>query len=268
MFSPRAAVVHTPNEKDAWKLLWAQSVRANFAEELRAAALAGDDDSRPEKLDSVELRYERKHNAQFDAAASVFVHYNLELLTWSGDHVASVGTQREWGLELEALYHTEHTRLGISHGYTKLYDFDLEPGMSTVNTSEPYGYGDDLANWSNNVTKIVGQHKLNRDWTLDGSLRIYWGFPGLESYNEYTPGSMGPGSTPAIEPDWEKGYRGNYYLNLGLQYQPSKNVTFRLDGYNLLGIFDSDLNKRNYYTSLGDYRSHAPAVALWVLYQF
>jgi len=268
MFSPRAAVVHTPNGKDTWKLIWSQSVRANFAEDLKAAALAGDDDSRPERLDSVELRYERQHNRWFDTAASAFVHYNFELLTWSGDHVAPVGTQREYGVELEALYHTDRTRLGVSHGFTKLYDFDLEPNMATVNTSEPYGYGDDLANWSNNVTKIVGQRKLSREWTLDGSLRIYWGFPGLESYNEYMPGSMGVGSTPAIEPGWEKGYRANYYLNLGLQYQPKKNLIFRLDGYNLLGIFDSDLNKRNYYSSLGDYRSHAAAVALWAIYQF
>jgi iron complex outermembrane receptor protein len=268
MFSPRAALVHAPNEKDTWKLIWARSVRANLAEELKAAALAGDDNSKPEKLDSVELRYERKHNAWLDTAASAFVHYNFELLTWSGDRVAPVGTQREWGIELEAVYHADRTRLAFSHGFTKLYDFDLEPGMNTVNTSEPYGYGDDLANWSNHITKIVGQYKLDREWTLDGSMRIYWGFPGLESYNEYMPGSMGAGSTPAIEPGWEKGYRGDYFLNLGLQYQPRKNLTFRVDGYNLLGIFNSDLNKRNYYTSLGDYRSEAAAVAFWVIYQF
>jgi len=268
MFSPRAAIVHTPNEKDVWKLIWAHSVRANFAEELKAAALAGDKSGTPEKLDSLELRYERRHSARLDTAASAFIHYNLELLTWSGSDVAPVGTQREWGLEWEANYHTDRTRVGLSHGFTKLYDFDLEPGMSTVNTSEPYGYGDNLANWSNHITKITGQHKLDDHWTLDGSLRVYWGFPGLESYNEYMPGSMGPGSAPAIEPGWEKGYRGNYYLNLGLQYQPTKNLTFRVDGYNLLGIFDRDLNKRNYYSSLGDYRSYAPAVALWVVYRF
>jgi hypothetical protein len=268
MFSPRAAVVHTPDEQNTWKLIWSESVRANFAEELKAADLRGEDNSRPEKLDSVELRYERKNSAHLDTAASVFIHYNLELLTWSGNEVASVGTQREWGFELEANYHTERTRLGVSHGYTKLYSFDLNPGMNTVNTSAPYGYGDDLANWSNHVTKFVGQYKLDREWTLDGSLRIYWGFPGLESYNEYQSGSMGSGSTPAIEPGWEKGYRGDYFLNLGLQYRPCKHLTFRLDGYNLLGLFNSDLNKRNYYTSLGDYRSEAAAVAVWAIYQF
>jgi iron complex outermembrane receptor protein len=268
MFSPRVALVHTPSDKDTVKLIWARSVRAGFAEEMRAEALTGDSRSKPEKLDSIELRHERKHNARLDLAASFFVHYNLELLTWSGDRTAPVGTQREWGLELEATYHTRNTVLSFSHGFTKLYDFDLEPGMDTMTTSEPYGYGDDLANWSNHVTKIIGRHKLDDDWTLDGSFRVYWGFPGLESYNEYNPGAMGQGSTPVIEPGWEKAYRGNYYLNLGLQYQPQKNLTLRVDGYYLLGIFDEDLNKRNYYTSVGDYRSHAPAVALWLIYQF
>ena len=73
---------------------------------------------------------------------------------------------------------------------------------------------------------------------------------------------------PAIEPGWEAAYRGNLYLNLGLQYQPSENLTVRLDGYNLLGLFDQDLNKRNYYSSLGDYRSHAAAVGLSLIYNF
>ena len=265
MFSPRAALIHTPNERDVWKLLWARSVRANFAEEMKANALAGDNSSAPEKLDSIELRYERKHSAHLDLAASAFVHYNLELLTWASNNTASVGTQREWGLEFETLYHTDRSRISFSHGYTKLYDFDLEPGMDTVNTAEPYGYGDDLANWSNHVTKIVAQHKLDPQWTVDGSFRVYWGFPGLENYNDYT---RDLAANPSIEEDWEKGYRGNYYLNLGLQYQPSRQLTLRVDGYNLLGAFDKDLNKRNYYTSLGDYRSHAAAVALWLIYRF
>jgi iron complex outermembrane receptor protein len=268
MFSPRAALVHMPNKKDTWKLMWAQSVRANSAEEMKAAALAGEASSSPERLDSVELRHERRHNDQLDTAASFFVHYDLELLTWSGSNTALVGTQRDWGIELEATYHTDKTRLGLSHGYTKLYDFDLEPGMNTANTSEPYGYGHDLANWSNHVTKLTGQHKLDDEWTLDGSFRIYWGFPGMESYNEYMPSALGSGSPSVIEQDWKRGYRGNYYLNLGLQYQPNKRLTVRLDGYNLLGIFDRDLNKRNYYASFGDYRSDAPALALWLIYQF
>ena len=102
-------------------------------------------------------------------AASIFVHYNLEIISWdeATGHSTTIGTQKEWGIELEASYHTDKTRLMVSHGYTKLIDFDLAPGKSTYITAKPYGYGDDLANWSNHITKLTAQHKLDDKWTLD-----------------------------------------------------------------------------------------------------
>lgn len=265
MFSPRAALVHTPTDEETWKLLWSRSVRANYAEELYAAALAGTQTSAPEKLDSAELRYERVHSEKLNLAASAFVHYDLHLITHSEGRNVPVGTQRDWGLEFEAIYRTDRTRVIFSHGYTKLYDFDLIEGERTLTTAEPYGFGDDLANWSNHITKIVARRQLEDEWILDGSLRVYWGFPGMEDFDEYDPTAV---SNPVIEEGWEKAYRANVYLNLGLQYEPCEALTVRLDGYNLLGIFDKDLNKRNYYNGFGDYRSHAPAVALWMIYKF
>jgi iron complex outermembrane receptor protein len=268
MFSPRASLVYTPNRKDTYKLMWARSVRANFEEEMKAQAMAGGGSSNPEKLDSIELRYERQQSKNLDLAASVFVHYNLELISWSQSQMcsASTGTQRDYGAELEASYHTEDTRLMISHGYTKLYDFSLEPGKDTYVTAKPYGYGDDLANWSNHITKLTAQHKLDDKWTLDASLRIYWGFPGMKDWNNYR--DYANTSTSLIESGWERAYRGNYYLNLGLQYKPSNNLTIGLTGYNLLGIFNEDFNKRNYLRSYGDFRDQAVAVAVSVTYKF
>ncbi|MBN2019466.1 MAG: TonB-dependent receptor [Sedimentisphaerales bacterium] len=266
MFSPRAAIIHTPTDIDTLKLIWSRSVRANFEEEMKKQADAGGGDSDPETLDSVEFRYERRHNKNLDLAASIFVHYNFELITYSPSRTSNtvVGTQRDYGVELEAAYHTESTCLLISHGYTKLYDFDLEPGQSTYVTSEPFGYGDDLANWSNHITKLTAQQKLDDKWSLDASLRIYWGFPGLKDLNRYL---YDTSADPVVESGWEKAYRGNYYLNMGLQYQPNKNMTLRVDGLNLLGVFDKDLNKRNYYGD-PDYRSHAAAVAVSMTYKF
>jgi outer membrane receptor protein involved in Fe transport len=217
-------------------------------------------------------------------AASVFVHYNLEVISWDGalGQTTSVGTQREYGIELEASYHTENTRLMVSHGYTKLYAFDLEQGQSTYLTAKPYGYGDDLANWANHITKLTAQHKLNDKWTLDASLRIYWGFPGMKDYDKYYPYLYNEAARsdwtypdgvpfpthPFVEDGWEKAYRGNYYLNLGLQYKPSKNLTIGMTGYNLLGIFNKDFNKRNYIASSGDYRCEAAAVGVSLTYKF
>jgi iron complex outermembrane receptor protein len=269
MFSPRAAIVHTPTEKDTYKLMWSRSVRATYEEEMKAQFDSDGSNSNPEKLDSVELRYERQQSKNLDLAASLFLHYNLEIISYSsyesGGHSIPVGTQKEWGAELEASYHTDKTRLTLSHGYTKLIDFQLSPDVtSTFITAHPNGYGNDLAAWANHITKLTAQHKLDDKWTLDGSLRIYWGFPGMKDLDNYTKATA-PNST-LIEDGWKKAYRGNYYLDLGLQYQPSKDLTIGVYGYYLLGIFDRDLNKRN--EGYGGYRDHAPAVSVSLTYKF
>jgi outer membrane receptor for ferrienterochelin and colicins len=269
MYSPRAAAVYTPTEIDTLKLMWSRSVRANVEEEMKAQDMETGDKSDPEKLDSVEFRYERQQTKNLDLAASVFVHYKLEVISWSeSEHKSTnTGTQKEYGIELEAFYHTDKTRFMISHSFTKLYDFDLEPNQNTYVTANPFGFGKDLANWSNHTTKIVAQYKLDDKWTVDASFRIYWGFPGMKDYDKYSPTAYAGGGQ-FVEDGWEKAYRGNYYLNLGLQYQPSKNMTIGVTGYNLLGIFNKDLNKRNYLASNGDYRDEAVAVGVMVQYKF
>jgi iron complex outermembrane receptor protein len=274
MISPRAAIVHSPTDRDTFKLMWSRSVRANMEEEMKVQALTGGGNSKPEKLDSIELRYERQQSKNLDLAASVFVHYNLRLVDWSqtASSTTNVGTQREYGLEFEASYHTEKTRLAVSHSYTKLYSFTLDdPETITFVSAKPYGFGNDLASWSNHLTKLTAQHKLDDKWTLDASMRIYWGFPGMKDYDEYDPYTF-PGARATdsrfIDEGWQKAYRGNYYLNLGLQYQPNKDLTIGVVGYYLLGIFDKDLNKRNYIASNGDFRDYAPAVAVSVAYKF
>jgi iron complex outermembrane receptor protein len=279
MFSPRAAIVHSPTDRDTFKLMWSRSVRANTEEQMKQAADAGGGNSKPEKLDSIELRYERQQSKNLDLAASLFVHYSLQVLSWDGAAGQTVpcGTQREYGLELEATYHTEKTRLMISHGYTKLYGFYLAPDQHTYLTAKPFGYGDDLANWSNHITKLTLQHKLDDKWTFDASMRIYWGFPGMKDSDKYWPYNASPAwvgtNQPMIEDGWEKAYRGDYYLNMGLRYQPSKDLTIGVMGYNLLGILNRDFNKRNYITSNGysnggDYRCYAPAVGVSLTYKF
>jgi len=274
MFSPRAAIVHTPTDIDTIKLMWSRSVRANFEAEMKRQAGEGNNTSKPEKLDSMELRYERKQSENLDLAASAFIHYNLNAISWDQSLYQSVlvGTQREYGFEIEASYHTEKTRVMVSHGYTKLYSFSLETGQTEYISAKPYGYGNDLTNWSNNITKLTAQHKLNDQWTFDATLRIYWGFPGMKDFDTYYPYTYTGAypDYPVIEEGWQRAYRGSYYLNLGLQYEPSKDLTIGVTGYNLLGIFDKDLNKRNYIEVVGngDFRNHSPAVGVSLQYKF
>lgn len=279
MYSPRAVLVHTPNKRDTYKLMWGRSVRANTEEEMKLQDDAGGGTCDSEKFDSVELRYERMHNENLDLAASVYVHYNLQAIVWNENIDVSglAGTQREYGIELEADYHTDKTRIHASHGYTKLYSFYLEQDRwtwrptapSQAVTAEPYGYGHDLTNWSNHISKLTVQHKLDDKWTFDASLRIYWGFPGMKDFDSYFP--YAGGNRPSIiEGGWRRAYRGSYFLNLGLQYKHSKNLEVNLTGYNLLGVFNKDFNKRNYVQTAGggDFRSHAPAIGVSMLYKF
>lgn len=263
MFSPRAALVFTPSEKDTFKLMWARSVRSNYEEEMHRT---GDPTSNPEKLDSLELRYERQQSKNFDLAATTFLHYNLQRITWSNSAPAVVGTQKQWGIELEAFFHNDTTRLGISHGFTSLIDMEIDDTTEFADiqiSGKPYDYGDKFARWSEHITKIQGQYKLDDKWTLDGSMRIYWGFPGMKDYDQYVASRT---DYPLYDSGWSKAYRGSYFLNLGLQYQPNQNMVFRVDGYNLLGIFNKDLNKRNYGGP--DYRNHAAAVGVSMTYKF
>jgi iron complex outermembrane receptor protein len=269
MFSPRAAIVHTPNERDTYKLMYTKSVRTNFEEEMKRYWDTTDNsNSAPEKLTSYEFRYERKCSDNLDFATSIYYH-RLDAISWAG-RATNVGTQKDWGIEGELTYHTDKTRLTLAHGYTKLIDFRLEQGITTHLTAKPYGYGNDLTNWSNHNTKLLYQRKLDDKWTFDASLRIYWGFPGLNEYDSYNPVARS-GSPSAIESNWKRTYRGSYFLDLGLEYQYSKNLVFNINGYNLLGIFNKDFNKRNYIETGGtgmDFRSHAPAVGVSLTYTF
>jgi outer membrane receptor for ferrienterochelin and colicin len=283
MFSPHAALVFTPNERDTFKGMWARSVRAAFEEDMKRQDQLSDKFSDPEKLDSIEFRYEREQSKNLDLAGSMFIHYNLKALGWSqaAQEYTIAGTERTFGLEFEASYHTDKTRFTVSHGYTKLYGFYLEPSQRTTFpdaptqsiTAKPYGVGNDLTNWSNHNTKMVYQRKLDDKWTFDASLRIYWGFPGMKDFDKYYPyagTSQATAGDRQIVEGWKRAYRGSYFLDLGLQYKASKNLEIGITGYNLLGIFNKDFNKRNYVEviGVGDFRSAAPAVGVSLTYTF
>ena len=57
------------------------------------------------------------------------------------------------------------------------------------------------------------------------------------------------------------------YLNLGLDYKPTDNLSLRLDGHNLLGFIDEEFNKRLFMGG-SSYRSMAPSLSLSMRYKF
>lgn len=281
LFSPRAAVVYTPNECDTFKVIAAESVRRVEDVVLRAAALSGTDFEERETIKSLELRYERQQTQNLSLGLSGFYEDTgavtfARLVGEVDGRSREIGEFQIWGVELEASYRTDKTHIQFSQAYTELDDGRLE-NLEFVQgvSAKPYNdvvpgrpFGNHLANWSPHLTKLFVSRELDDCWTASGSLRVYWGFPGAEDLTNYNNFLLATTGTPSSglglsDPGYKKAFRGNYYLDFALQRQIlCDRGVIRLDFYNVLGWIDTDLNKRNYLNRLSEYRSEAAAIAV------
>lgn len=264
--SPRASLIYKATDKDTIKFLIARSLRNNNEVEMRRTQFNKGGKSDHEKIITYEIRWEREQNSQLSYAMSVFYH-DMELLAFDDNAFASavLADQSIYGSEIEALYKTDKMEIRFSHGYSKLDNFNLKNGITySFSSVSDNGYGNDLANWSNHISKINVRYDFNAKLAMTGSLRYYWGFPGSKDAAEYDLDN--PPS--AYDGKHGRGFEENVYLNLGLEYKYDKSTKIYLHGYNLLGIFDRNLNKQNYYGSYGDYRTLAPSVGITFVKKF
>ena len=286
LFSPRAAVVWMPTERDTLKFIAADAVRRVEDDVLRFMALQDTDFDEVETLGSLELRYERQPGEHRHWAVSTFYEdtQTVAFARRAGEAAGRsqvLGEFQIWGIELETVYRTDDTRFVASHSYTDLVNGHLlDPTIVQGVSAYPYNvlfpddpFGRHLANWSPHLTKLFASHDLDACWSASASLRVYWGFPGAQDLTEYnnilfaTTGSPSPG-LGLSDPGYTKSFGGNYYLDLGLERRIRDRGAVRLDFYNILGWFDQDLNKRNYLNRLSEYRVEAAALALTARLEF
>lgn len=273
MFSPRFSLIYTPTDKDTLKFMTSSSNRMNTAADMKDADLLGKSPSAVETLDTVELRYERRFSKSFWTGLSVF-HHKQDLIGWGrtatdpNGTTTLLGTEKLWGVELEATYLVDRFRFDISHGYTQLLSFNLAPGITSAeDTAAPMGYGNDLANWFNHISKARVHYKVDDQWSVDSSLVVYWFNPGGEDYAEW----RNSVNTAYYDLNAHKAFDPSYYLNAGVQYDYNKNLSLRFDAYDVLGWFEQDLNKRRegFNTDRpGMYRIIPPSVGCAIMYRF
>ena len=272
MWSPRLAFVATLSPKDTIKTIFSRSLRKNNAEELRTQYLAGED-TQEETLSSAEVIYGRQVTPAVGANLSTF-YSKAEILgiNFTTGKTSPVGSLKYGGVELELAYKVEDLTLGFSHSWSKLDDFDLAPDGSTRITASHIGYGNDLNNWSNHITKLNGVWQVAPQWQLTGDLRVFWEYPGakdqIENTNDNRENNPNSSATNLTDP-------GNYesvglasFLDLGVHYDTQGYGKFSLMGYNLLGLIDEKYNKRLYLLNVGNYRAEAVAVGLNYQYKF
>ena len=262
MPSWRGVIVYTPTEKDTVKLIASESMRTNTAAEMVMDDILFDKESQTEELMAYELRYERQHTAKVFFAGSAFYH-DHDVVDHVGDGAGTVpvGNVTSWGLEGELSFRGERLRLDLSHSYTKMLDMDLQPNIAqTFVSAEPFGFGDDFAHWHNHSTKLFSQYRFDDHWAVNGGIQKFWGVPGGEDYAEFR-SSRGS----------DRAFTTNVYLNLGLQYQVDEATTFRIDGHNLLGLVDDELNIRRIGFSRSfpaQYRTQPAALSLSLTHRF
>jgi outer membrane receptor protein involved in Fe transport len=270
LISPRLALAFAPSSEDTLKLIAARAKRRSGDGELRQGDVMSGTKGATETLDSLEFRYERQQDGHWNFGVSVFLEQS-EAIGFSSvvNHSIPVGTFKIWGVEPEITFHSEKTRLTLSHGYTKLLGSSLAtPTTIQGITAEPYGYGHDLANWANHITKLALIQDLNGQWTASTSLRVYWGFPGAKDLADWNGAQSSPRGYALADPGYDAAYGPSVYWNAGLEYRPTKHLTVRADAFNILGWADQTLNKRIYYFRGSDYSVEAASVALSAKFTF
>jgi len=279
LFSPRGAIVYTPDEVNTLKFIATESVRRLPEDVLFGDFRNNRGPTSAESIESLELRYERRPSEAWTWALSGF-YQDSEFVGLSGfansdqKRFAEVNT---WGAEIEAMYRIDNARFIASHSVTKLINFELvgnfalpdpfdlaNPFFGQGISAAPYGFGNDLANQSPHLTKLALHYGHCRHWSSDASLRIYWARPGDEDMTEFhnarfiARGSLNRDS----DPGFRSAFKESFFLNYALNYRHNDCVTARLELFNILGWLDSDLNKRNFILQPTTYRAEAPAIGI------
>ena len=251
--------------------MYNRSLRRTDDAELFGAHLNNKYVDEIEAVDNFELRWERQHTDHvfFGVSGYYNIHDNV---SWdrSSKEVRDIGELRTAGADLEIAYRTDRTRISLSHNFTKQLDFDLKRPTTMQNISaSPYGYGNDLSNWSNHSSKLSITHDVNERWSLFGSAGIYWGYLGAQDYADYHQEVLAGGQKLPLYADGEeRAFEESIFVNLGVEYRPTDSIAIGLHGYNLLGLIDEDLNKRNFFERTTEYRQEAASVALTARVRF
>jgi len=273
MLSPRATVVFTPTERDTFKAIAGQAVRSGVEEELWAQRERDRTNPKPETLRSYELSYDRKLTDQWHASIDSFyedwdaIGYSSSLL-----EQVSLGDFQMIGGEFVLSFSNRTTRVSASEGVTKLLHASVPTSLGAAGqgvTSAPYGFGNDLAEWSPSITKLALLHDVGKKWTLSSSVVYYSGFPGAKSYAAYNASlSKAVSGAPLSDPGFSTPYGPDVFVNLGVEFRPADHWTIRLDGYNLAALADTTLSKRNYYFRLSEFSVEPASMTISARYRF
>lgn len=277
LFSYRVSEIYKIDRHNTLKVNYSHSVRHMDEIDMYRQVSETHQDPNTESIDRIETIY------SYDVAhwSNYFkCNYNIhDIIAYNGSlrQTNAIGTAKFYTIEGNIEYRQESYRLSLSHTYTSLIDFKTIGTVPMQNISAaPYGYGNDFANWHNHITKLRFSYLYDESLSFLGSLRLFWGMPGAIDMADYNKNTFPLSDTVddakyyrlPVYKNNTKAFGFNAYLNLSFIYKIDDQTTLYLHGYNLLGLFDKDINKRNYFQSTSNYLDEAPAAVVSLEYKF
>lgn len=280
LYSGRAALIYKITPDDTLKLSYSHSVR--HGDEVDLYRQVHEDNNTPdtESIDRIEFIYNKSLPHWENTFRTTLNNHHIVAYNDALEETSFIGSAKFYTLEGIAQYHTKRYDVVFSHLFTSLTDFTLKNSqIQTQNISaSAYGYGHDFANWNRNITKIRFDYNYNNKLKFISSLRVFWGLQGgidmanynKENFSAVTANPYIPNYSYYKLPVYDnntKAFGANAYLNMSLQYKFNRKATVYLHGYNLLGLFNEDINKRNYFQTTSNFFDEAPAVAVSLNYK-
>ncbi len=234
-----------------------------------------------ESIDRFEILYNYDSDHWGNYLRYAYNIHDIVAYNYTMKQIALIGQAKFYTLEGKIGYQGDGYHVVLSHSYTDLVNFSPIngpiPERQNISASA-YGYGSDFANWHKQITKLRFGYEYDDQLSFYGSLRLFWGLDGavdFANYNKETFQPLKENGKPntvyyklPLYKDSTKAFKANAYLNLSLRYKLDEKTTLSVHAYNLLGLFDKDVNKRNYFQTTSNYFDEVPAVAVGVAYRF
>jgi outer membrane receptor protein involved in Fe transport len=273
IYSPRLDFIYNLSNEDVFKLGINRSMRYSDEVDIYKMHLENRV-ADTEEIDTIEFNYTKYLR---DTRFGITAFYNeQDIVAWDNlqNMSTNIGKLKSYGFEAQLHYNFKKLAFELSHSYTQLIDFHLNnPQLDFQNISaSPYGYGDDFANWNDHITKVRLNYKITHSLKWINSLRVLWGADGAQDMADYNKDLNLPIEKRYILGYYDEGhtraFEESIYLNSALLWKYNKTTTITLNAYNILGLFDQDYNKRNFFNQESQYRDAAPSVAIGLKHKF
>jgi outer membrane receptor protein involved in Fe transport len=257
LYSPRIALVSQLNDNNVVKLIAQRAQRMNTAEQLLYQKTVNGTLAEPEVIDGLEASYSTLPTQNLNFTLTGF--YNqLKVIGFNTNTAASnvVGNLKLAGAEIEAAYSSKRFRVGVNHSYVKQISWHLGTGVTQSGISysdfnqktqdDPMivisGYGNDLANWANQSTKLFIHARFSTWLLLHLDSRVFWGEQGQkDALSALQVAGMGStreaAITDSIQAIKDQGaYDIDVRVNASAHFLLSPSFTLGLYGMNLCSV--------------------------------